>query len=216
MPITAKMLSVSDLTPDAENARLHDDRNLEAIKSSLERFGQQKPIVVDSTMSVVAGNGTLEAAKMLGWTKISAVQTSLTKNEATAFAIADNRTTDLSQWDDAQMLKMVKQVNDDLGVEAVSAAGWTDDELQAIREQLSVELETPSNNPSGFSKTLDEYESASVRSLTFHFTIPQYEKIVEAFGDLMNKKEEHSHTGVIIAVLRDQGYEIPEAAEEED
>ena len=70
MPITAKMLSVSDLTPDAENARLHDDRNLEAIKSSLERFGQQKPIVVDSTMSVVAGNGTLEAAKMLGWTKI--------------------------------------------------------------------------------------------------------------------------------------------------
>jgi len=41
---------------------------LEQIKASLRRFGQQKPIVVDATNVVRAGNGTLAAAKALGWT----------------------------------------------------------------------------------------------------------------------------------------------------
>jgi hypothetical protein len=35
----------------------------------------------------------------LGWTKINIVRTDLAGVEATAFAIADNRTAELAQWD---------------------------------------------------------------------------------------------------------------------
>ena len=55
---------LSEFTPDPANARRHPDRNLEAIRGSLARFGQRKPIVtrpVNGTLVVVAGNGTLEA-----------------------------------------------------------------------------------------------------------------------------------------------------------
>jgi ParB-like chromosome segregation protein Spo0J len=91
---------IDTLSPDPSNARLHSPRNIDAIKASLRRFGQQKPIVVDARNIVRAGSGTLLAARALGWTHIQIVRTDLISAEATAYAIADNRTTDLSEWDD--------------------------------------------------------------------------------------------------------------------
>ena len=94
---TLKM-SLSDIKLDDRNARTHDARNLKTIANSLDRFGQQKPIVIDGDGVVIAGNGTVEAARSLGWEKIQVVKTDLTGTDARAFAIADNRTSDLSDW----------------------------------------------------------------------------------------------------------------------
>ena len=58
---------ISALTLDPCNARRHGAQNIEAVKSSLRRFGQQKPIVVDEDGVIVAGNGTVAAARELGW-----------------------------------------------------------------------------------------------------------------------------------------------------
>ena len=93
-------LSISSLSLDPSNVRKHSKKNLEAIKASLRKFGQQKPIVVDAKGIVIAGNGTLTAAQELGWTDIQIVRTELAGVEATAFAIADNRTAELAEWDE--------------------------------------------------------------------------------------------------------------------
>jgi DNA modification methylase len=92
---------IASLSFDPANARKHDRRNLDAIKGSLAMFGQVKPIVVRRDgMIVLAGNGTLEAAKELGWTRIAANIKDLDTATATAFAIADNRTAELAKWDE--------------------------------------------------------------------------------------------------------------------
>jgi ParB-like chromosome segregation protein Spo0J len=91
---------ITELSLDPSNVRKHSRRNLDAIKASLRKFGQQKPIVVDAKGIVLAGNGTLTAAQELGWTEIQIVRTELAGVEATAFAIADNRTAELAEWDD--------------------------------------------------------------------------------------------------------------------
>jgi ParB-like chromosome segregation protein Spo0J len=91
---------IAELSLDPSNVRKHSRRNLDAIKASLRKFGQQKPIVVDAKGIVLAGNGTLTAAQELGWTEIQIVRTELAGVEATAFAIADNRTAELAEWDD--------------------------------------------------------------------------------------------------------------------
>jgi ParB-like chromosome segregation protein Spo0J len=91
---------ITELSLDPSNVRKHSRRNLDAIKASLRKFGQQKPIVVDAKGIVLAGNGTLTAAQELGWTEIQIVRTDLAGVEATAFAIADNRTAELAEWDD--------------------------------------------------------------------------------------------------------------------
>ena len=93
-------IAVAELSLDPSNVRKHSRRNLDAIKASLRKFGQQKPIVVDAKGIVLAGNGTLTAAKELGWTEIQATRTELAGVDATAFAIADNRTAELAEWDE--------------------------------------------------------------------------------------------------------------------
>lgn len=94
-----EVVSISALSLDPANARKHPKKNLEAIKGSLKKFGQQKPIIVDGNDVVVAGNGTLAAARELGWKEIKVVRTKLTGNEAIAFALADNQVASLAEWD---------------------------------------------------------------------------------------------------------------------
>jgi len=93
-------LQIKDLTPDPNNARQHDDKNLKAIQGSLKEFGQRKPIVITEDGVIVAGNGTVEAAKRLGWLEIQAVTVpgDWTPEQTKAFALADNRTAELAAW----------------------------------------------------------------------------------------------------------------------
>jgi DNA modification methylase len=93
-------LRIADLTPDPKNARQHDDKNLKAIMGSLKEFGQRKPIVITEAGTIVAGNGTVEAAKRLGWSDIEVVRVPAdwTDAQVKAFAIADNRTAELANW----------------------------------------------------------------------------------------------------------------------
>jgi site-specific DNA-methyltransferase (adenine-specific) len=107
-------LQIKDLTPDPQNARLHDDKNLKAIQGSLKEFGQRKPIVITEAGVIVAGNGTVEAAKRLGWLEIQAVRVpgDWTPEQTKAFALADNKTAELAKWDvkvlNAQLLEFVE------------------------------------------------------------------------------------------------------------
>lgn len=91
---------IDSLTLDPENARKHSTKNLTAIAGSLDAFGQRRPLVVWDGI-VIAGNGTLEAAKSLGWTniEITRVPPDWTHEQARAYALADNRTAELADWD---------------------------------------------------------------------------------------------------------------------
>lgn len=98
--LEVRVVPTSSLTLDPANARKHGTRNLSAIASSLRDFGQRKPLVVHGSV-VVAGNGTLEAALSLGWERIAVAlcPADWTLEQARAYALADNHTGDLSEWD---------------------------------------------------------------------------------------------------------------------
>jgi len=110
----SKTVLIDSLFPDPANVRLHDHVNLTAIKASLLRFGQQKPIVVDANGVIRAGNGTWEAAKQLGWQDISVVESELDGPDMTAYAIADNRTAELATWDQDALDKQLAALDDEL------------------------------------------------------------------------------------------------------
>ena len=127
----AELVPIDSLTFDPSNVRKHGEQNLATIKASLNRFGQQKPIVVDANGVVRAGNGTLMAAKALGWKEIAVVRSTLAGSEATAYAIADNRTAELAEWDDdalKQTLAALQIEDDDLAV----ATGFDAKEIDAL------------------------------------------------------------------------------------
>ena len=123
--------SIAELSNDPANARKHNDKNIEAIIASLRRFGQQKPIVIDRNNIVRAGNGTLEAARRLGWDSIDCVKTSLEGSDAIAYAIADNRTAELAEWDDNVLAAQLNGLLTE-SEEIALAAGWTAEEIEAM------------------------------------------------------------------------------------
>ena len=145
--LNVERVSVDELKLDPRNARLHPDRNLAAIRASLERFGQQKPIVVKKDGTVIAGNGTLEAARLLGWTHLDVVRTELEGKEALEFAIADNRTSELSEWDVQALGGILAEIR----MDGSEVTGWTGKEIDRFLDSI-----TPPDAPAAFT-TVDEH-----------------------------------------------------------
>jgi len=124
-------VDVDELVEDPANARLHPTRNMQAITASLRRFGQRKPLVVRSEGRIVeAGNGTLAAARSLGWSHVAAVIVDDDATTATGFAIADNRAGELATWDDAALSALLQEwPEEEL---PIIDLGFNDDELDAL------------------------------------------------------------------------------------
>ena len=69
------IVPIDELSIDPANVRKHGVRDIDAIKASLKRFGQQHPILVDKRGVVRAGNGRHEAMRQLGWSEVEVVYT---------------------------------------------------------------------------------------------------------------------------------------------
>ena len=109
--------------------------NISAIAASYEEFGQVKPIVAvdneDGTGTVIAGNHQLAAAKQLGWTHIAVLHVPFDHDKAVAFALADNRTSDLGEDDQTLLHEMLMSVVDERP-DFFEGLGWDDFEIAAI------------------------------------------------------------------------------------
>ncbi|WP_436642156.1 site-specific DNA-methyltransferase [Microbaculum sp. FT89] len=93
-------VSVSDLKPNARNARTHTRKQLKQIASSIERFGFVNPVLVDSDGGIIAGHGRVEAAKLLCLEEVPVLRIEhLNETEKRAYVIADNRLAELAGWD---------------------------------------------------------------------------------------------------------------------
>ena len=156
-------IALADLSLDPSNVRKHSRRNLDAIKASLRKFGQQKPIVVDAKGIVLAGNGTLTAAKELGWIEIQATRTELAGVEATAFAIADNRTAELAEWDDslADVLKSLADSGQDLAELGFEKADIDELLPPTASDDYTQKVDAPIYTPKGEKPPIDELLDAT-------------------------------------------------------
>jgi len=136
---------MKSIAPDPANARRHSDANLDAIRGSLLAFGQQKPIVVDARGVVVAGNGLYLAARQLGWRNIAAIRTTLRGVDRMAYALADNRTAELAEWDDEALLRQLEELRDQVDLPAL---GFDEEELaRLLNPDLQEGLTDPDDVP---------------------------------------------------------------------
>ncbi|NBW23401.1 MAG: hypothetical protein EBR82_87210, partial [Caulobacteraceae bacterium] len=118
--------------------RKHDDKNLKAIAESLKQFGQRKPIVVWGR-TVVAGNGTLVAARSLGWREISVARVPDDWDEARvmAYALADNRSAELAVWDEQVLSEQLKQLElADWDVEALGFEATVEPLKDVVEDEI--------------------------------------------------------------------------------
>ena len=110
-------LATAQLIPDQKNARQHPVKHVRQLAKSITTFGFNVPILIDNDRQVIAGHGRLLAAQHLGWTEVPTITLShLTPDQVRAFAIADNRLTEISEWDDRLLAEQLKALSEvDLG-----------------------------------------------------------------------------------------------------
>ena len=91
----------SALKLDPNSPRVQSARQIRQIARSIEAFGFNVPVLVDSALKLVAGHGRVLAAQQLGLAELPTISLDhLTDAQARAFLIADNKLTDNSIWDD--------------------------------------------------------------------------------------------------------------------
>jgi DNA modification methylase len=114
--------SIKDLKSDHKNARRRTDRSASLIAESLKRYGAARSIVIDEDGRILAGNGTVEGAKKAGIDKLRIIEAEgdeliavrragLSEDQKVGLALADNRSSDLSEWDH-DMLRQLSEEHD--------------------------------------------------------------------------------------------------------
>ena len=186
------LVPIDELTPDPHNARMRTDRSRASILASVKKYGQRRALVVQKKgMIVRAGNGTLEAAKELGWSHVVCNVFDDDDLTARGYALADNRSGDLSTWDWEVLASEMKDLDAD-GVD-VQAIGWEQHEF----DNLTAADWTPPPPP----EPKPPKEAAAKRSLSFtadewaeleHLleAEPSVEAILDAIGEHAEDTEE--------------------------
>jgi DNA modification methylase len=148
-----------------KNPRLHSEKQIQQIARSVETFGFNIPIAVDSDNTVVAGHGRVLAARLLGIAELPAISLDhLTETQLKAFMVADNRLAENSVWDDrllAEQLKSLSEVELDFSLDVT---GFEVGEIDVIIEGAEPAVEGE-NDPAD---ALPEFEDAIQVSQTGH------------------------------------------------
>ena len=163
-------VQISELTFDPSNARTHDQRNIDAIAGSLEQFGQRKPVVITSENVIVAGNGTVQAATSLGWAKVACVRvpSDWPPEQVKAFALADNRTAELAEWNHVELSEQLTELKlADWDVEAIGFTGYEilDVRPDEVEDPFSLLEDAPRKDATQMTFTVGLEQAETIRQV---------------------------------------------------
>jgi len=100
------------LKPDPANPRRHSKRQIIKLAKSIETFGFIVPILVDAELNVIVGHGRVAAGREVDMAEVPTVCLDhLSPAQLRAFMIADNRLTELAEWDDRLLAQQLKDLS---------------------------------------------------------------------------------------------------------
>lgn len=140
-----EMLPIGRLNPFAGNPRTHSDVQVDQLAASMEAFGFNNPILVDTKAGIIAGHGRLLAARKLGLTEVPVIVLDhLSEAQKRAYIIADNQLALNAGWDDellrAELAALqAEDFNLDLiGFEADELARLLDDDGAGLTDEDAI------------------------------------------------------------------------------
>ena len=105
-------IPIDQLKLDPKNPRLHSRKQIRQIANSIASFGFNVPVLIDAGGTVIAGHGRVLAAKELAWSEVPTIAIEhLDGAQRRAFAIADNRLTENSTWNDQFLAEQLKELS---------------------------------------------------------------------------------------------------------
>ncbi len=142
-----EQVAIEKLRPNQQNPRVNDPA-VDAVARSIQAYGFNNPIITDADLNIAAGHTRLKAAKKLGLSEVPVIRVpGLTGSKFSGFAIADNKTAEIAEWDKDLLAQIVSELNLDVDFD-LSALGFDDKELTDIldwniEEEADKEDEAP-------------------------------------------------------------------------
>jgi len=125
-------VSISRLFCSPTNPR-RNDAAVPHVAASIRRFGWQQPIVARRSGEVIAGNTRLKAAQGLGMTEVPVWWFEGTDLDAVAYNLADNRSHEHSQWNEAELAVLLEQLRKE---DSLDGVGYSTEDIDALVQQL--------------------------------------------------------------------------------
>jgi len=108
-----ELVPINELRPNPKNARKHSRHQINELKSAINRFGFNSVLIRDTNGILIVGHARWQAAKELGYQALPTITVAhLSENEINALAISDNRLGELSDFDNAQLVEVLKGIGD--------------------------------------------------------------------------------------------------------
>ena len=128
---------IEKLRPYARNAKMHGDDQVAKIAASMAKFGWTVPCMVADDGELIAGHGRVLAATMLGLSEVPVIRLGhLDEAERRAYRIADNKLTEMGDWDEAVLRdEIAGLLAEDFDL---SLLGITDEDLDALLQDPEI------------------------------------------------------------------------------
>jgi hypothetical protein len=112
MDLELHEVDIDTLVEYPDNPRLGD---IEKIQESLLENGQYRPLTVNKNNNqILTGNHTWLAMKELGWEKCTVTYVDVDENKAKKIVLVDNRLSDVADYDNELLTKMLQDMVEDL------------------------------------------------------------------------------------------------------
>ena len=202
--LKVQVVPVATLKPYARNPRTHSKKQLRQIADSIRTFGWTKPILIDADAGVIAGHGTLAAAKLLGIDRVPTIRLEdMTAAQKRAYVLADNKLAENAGWDrELLALELQGLLEMELDFE-VTTTGFEMGEIDILISDLSHGVDDEADRVPEIHSTLppithpgDLWQLGRHRLLCADATLP------ESFERLMTGEEAEM-------VFTDPPYNVP-------
>jgi hypothetical protein len=127
--LEVKEISLSSLKLWGDNPR-KNDHAVEAVAESVRNYGFNVPIICDQNFMIVAGHTRWKAAQKLGLEKVPVIIIEMDDIKRRAFAIADNKTGEMADWDFPKLKEVLEKLkSEDVDIKSL---GFSNEELRRL------------------------------------------------------------------------------------
>ncbi len=112
-----------------DNPRVNDHA-VDAVAQSIRSFGFNVPIICDQNLMIIAGHTRWKAAQKLGMEKVPVIVVEMSEAKRRAFAIADNKTAEIADWDFPKLREVIEELrSEDTNIKNL---GFSDEEIRRL------------------------------------------------------------------------------------
>lgn len=181
--------AIDALIPYAKNARKLTEAQIDGVAASIKQFGYDTPILVDSENVIIAGHARYAALKKLGHKKVKVVVSDISKRDAAARRLIDNRQVESREYDPELVRLELEEFDLDLAPFAVDF-----DDILALADE---EGDAPSIHAAG-----DEKRA----TLSDRFLVPPFSVLDARQGYWQERKRQWLALGIKSELGRGGGH----------